>query len=86
MLVFAPYLLLLLSSIMPRVEDPLPDEIGLGVVLILAGAGGILGGVLFTASTQERREWAANRGGVIGFGIGLAIYLLALVVQLISSL
>jgi hypothetical protein len=84
-LVVTPYLLLLLGAIVPRVEDPLPDEIGLSVVLILAGTGGILG-VLFTASTQERREQAANRGGAIGFGIGLAIYLLALVVQVTSSL
>jgi hypothetical protein len=38
-LVVTPYLLLLLGAIVPRVEDPLPDEIGLSVVLILAGSG-----------------------------------------------
>jgi hypothetical protein len=82
----APYLLLLVASLLPRVEDPLPDEIGLGVLLIMAGAGGVLGGVLFAFSAKERREWAINRGGVIGFGIGFAYYLAALLVQVASGI
>jgi hypothetical protein len=52
----------------------------------MAGAGGILGGVLFVASTRERREWAANRGGVLGFLLGGAYYLIALLNQLASGI
>jgi hypothetical protein len=86
MLSVAPYLLLLTASIVPRVENPLPDEIGLTVMLISAGAGGVLGSVLFAASAKERREWAISWGGVIGFGFGLAYYLVALLNQIVSDL
>ncbi|HSK49895.1 MAG TPA: hypothetical protein VK889_05295 [Solirubrobacterales bacterium] len=86
MLAVAPYLLLLLGSFVPRVEDPLPNEIGLGHLFYAAGMGGVLGGVLFAWSTERRRDSAIKWGGVCGFVLGAALYLLALLVQVGSHL
>jgi len=40
---FAPYLLLVLVSTLPRVEDPIPETIGFGSIVFAAGAGGVWG-------------------------------------------
>jgi hypothetical protein len=84
--VFAPYLLLLLGSLVPRVKDPLPDEIGLEFLFYASGVGGALGGILFAFSSKARRDWAIKWGGVLGFGFGLLAYLISLLVQLSSQL
>jgi hypothetical protein len=38
---------LLSGIVLPRVEDPWPETVGLGLPFTLAGAGGVLAGVLF---------------------------------------
>jgi hypothetical protein len=80
----APWLLVL--ALLPRIEDPWPDAIDLGFPVATATAGGVLGGLFFAAATSERRELAIKWGGVIGFFVGSALYLISLLVQVASSL
>ncbi len=77
---------LLESALLPRVEDPWPERIGLGFPFAMAGAGGVLAGVAHTESSPASRDRAVRRGGLFGFGFGAALYLLSLVVQLGSGL
>lgn len=80
-LVFAPYLLLLLGSLVPRVEDPLPDEIGIDFPFAVAAGWGVLASLIYFKSSLARRESAVRRGVLLGFGLGAVVYLVALVVQ-----
>lgn len=82
-LAVAPYLLLLLGSLVPPAEDPLPEAIGLPAVFALAGAGGVVASVICFRSSEAKRERWIKRGGFIGFVLGLAWYLLALAVQVV---
>jgi F0F1-type ATP synthase membrane subunit c/vacuolar-type H+-ATPase subunit K len=75
---------LLLASVVPEIEDPLPDRIGLGFPLAAAGAGGVIASVIHSASSAARRDQAINKGILFGFGIGTASYFLALAVQVLS--
>jgi hypothetical protein len=77
------YLLLLCASVVPRAEDPLPDEIGFSAPFVGAGAGGVLAGIEFFAASAPRRERAMKVGSFIGFSLGAGAYLLALAVQLL---
>jgi hypothetical protein len=79
---------LLLSQALglPEVEDPIPDRINFGHVIGLAGAFGVLGEVIRFASPPAKREQAVRCGVLIGFSIGLAFYLLALLAQVISGI
>jgi hypothetical protein len=72
---------LLLASISPQVEDPLPDRIGLGLPFATAGAGGVLAGIARAGASPARRDQAINRGGLIGFVGGVILYLVALIIQ-----
>jgi hypothetical protein len=85
MLAFAPYLLLLTASFVPRVEDPLPEAIGLEFLFALAGGFGALAGFVHMGSSRDRRERAMSRAGFAGFCFGVVVYLVALVVQLSSA-
>jgi hypothetical protein len=69
------------ASILPEVEDPWPHRIGLGFPFAVAGAFGVLAGMLHANSPSARRERAISRGGLIGFQLGAGWYVLALVVQ-----
>lgn len=80
----APWLLVLL--VLPRVEDPWPDTIGLGFLATAAGTGALLAVLAFATSDPRRRERAVLWGTVIGFGAGGAFYLVSLVAQLLSGL
>lgn len=73
------------GSIFPRVEDPLPESIGLGFPFALAGAGGLLAGVIYVEASPARRNRAINLGGLAGFGVGVAIYLLSLLIQVVLN-
>jgi hypothetical protein len=84
-LAVAPYLLLLLGEIVPRAENPLPEAIGLTTVFALAGAGGVTASVICFRSSEAKRERWVRRGGCIGFVLGLAWYLLAVMVQVVFS-
>jgi len=80
----APCLLVLL--VLPRVEDPWPDAIGLGFLTTAAGTGALLALLAFATSDPRRRERAVLLGTVVGFGLGGAFYLVSLAAQLLSDL
>jgi hypothetical protein len=74
-----------LNAFLPRVEDPIPDTIGLGAVFSAAGTGGVL--LLVLASLiglpdTQRDAWG-RKGMVGGFLVGLFLYVVALAVQLL---
>jgi len=70
---------------LPRVESPIPEAIGLGTIIGIAGALGVSSLVLATMlglpHTQKER-WTMW-GTAIGFLVGLAFYITALVAQLL---
>jgi len=78
-------LLGLVASILPQAEDPIPDRIGPSDVIAWAGAGGVVGGIFFIASSAPKRDRAVRWGGLAGFVVGTALYFLALVVRVISG-
>jgi hypothetical protein len=71
---------------LPEVEHPIPDEIGLGHIFVLVGAGGTLGGISKFGAPSAERERAISWGSLIGFYIGAGIYVLLLLIQVASSL
>jgi hypothetical protein len=71
----------LLGSIIPRVENPLPDTIGLELPFATAAAGGVLATVLFANAPQSRRDWQVRRLGLLGFYLGVVVYVITLAVQ-----
>jgi hypothetical protein len=78
--------ILLVASVLPQVEAPLPDRIGLGFPFSMAGACGVLVGLAHTVSPPAKRDKAIRMGGLIGFLLGAVFYLLALLAQLTSQL
>ena len=73
-----------LNAFLPRVEDPIPDTIGLGAIFSAAGAGGIL--LLALASLvglpdTQRDAWG-RKGMVGGLLVGSLLYVVALAAQL----
>jgi hypothetical protein len=72
------------GSFLPKVEDPWPDRIGMGLPFTLAGGGAVLAGILFAGSTAARRDRAIMWGGVFGFLGGVCFYAISLVVQVTS--
>ena len=70
----------------PEVEDPIPDRVGFGTIVGLAGAGGILMGVLGGMVQPRKRERYASIGTFVGLCLGVVLYGLSLFAQLISSL
>jgi hypothetical protein len=74
-----------LPSLLPRVEDPIPDTIGVGIIFSMAGAGGVvmlvLGSIL-GMSVAELDAWA-RRGVSVGFAAGALFYAAALVGQIL---
>ena len=80
----APCLLALL--VLPRVENPWPETIGLGFLATAAGTGALLAVLAFATSDPRRRERAVLWGTVIGFSVGGAFYLISLAAQLLSDL
>jgi hypothetical protein len=73
-----------LNVLLPRVEDPIPDTIGLGAIFSAAGAGGVL--LLVLASLVGLPDWERDawgrKGMVGGFLVGSLLYLVALAAQL----
>jgi hypothetical protein len=70
---------------LPEVENPIPDTIGFDFIVSLAGAGGILGGVLSLILWPRRQEQFISGGTFLGFCIGCGFYALALIIQLASG-
>jgi hypothetical protein len=74
-----------LNAFLPRVEDPIPDTIGLGAIFSAAGVGGVL--LLVLASLvglpdTQRDAWG-RKGMVGGFLVGSLLYVIALAAQLV---
>jgi hypothetical protein len=66
--------LVVLAALLPRVENPWPETIGLGFPLSTAGAGGVLAGVLFNEADPRRRDRATRLGAFTGFWLGAVAY------------
>jgi hypothetical protein len=71
---------------LPEIEDPIPDRIGLGHLISLAGAGGVLGGISKLGAPSAGRERAIGTGSLAGLVFGTAFYCLALLGEVISRL
>lgn len=71
---------------LPEVEDPIPARIGLSYLVSLAGAGGVLGGVISVIWWPQKRERLVSVGTFVGFCIGFGLYVAALAYQLVSNL
>jgi hypothetical protein len=84
--VVAALLLILVASILPQAEYPIPDRIGPGDVIAWAGAGGVIGGILYVASSAPKRDRAIRWGGFAGFVVSGTLYLLALILRVASGL
>jgi hypothetical protein len=71
--------------VFPSVENPIPETIGLGSIVSLAGSFATIGFLLATAlrrSDTERNTWSGY-GVVVGSCLGAIAYLVALVVELL---
>ncbi len=71
---------------LPEVENPIPEKIGLPDVFTVAGAGGVLGGMVGVCCSPKEKERAISVGSVIGLCIGSAFYAVALLIQVASGL
>ncbi len=71
---------------LPEVENPIPEKIGLGDVFTVAGAGGVLGGMVGVCCSPKNKDRAIGVGSVIGLCIGTGFYAVALVIQVASGL
>ncbi|MGC1852283.1 MAG: hypothetical protein WA687_07580 [Solirubrobacterales bacterium] len=74
------------TSIIPRVENPWPESIGLEFPFTLAGAGTIFVGFIYAEASQARRDRASRQGGFYGFVVGSLIYAFSLVNQIAFGL
>ena len=70
---------------LPEVENPIPERIGLDHLFAVAGAGGVIGGILSVAAWPRRKEEFISLGTVAGFCLAFGFYALSLLVQLCFS-
>jgi hypothetical protein len=84
--VLADHLPLPVATLMPRVEDPWPDSIGLEFPVGLAAAFAVMAGVVKTGASKADRDRAISQAGLTGFLLGAGLYLVALVIQIGSAL
>lgn len=70
----------------PEVEDPIPERIGLDSIVGLAGAGGILIGAIGAVVWPRKRERFVGIGTFGGLCLGVVLYALSLLAQLVSNL
>jgi hypothetical protein len=74
-----------LAAFLPRVEDPIPDTIGVGIIFSTAGAGGVIGlaaASMLGFSDAQLDAWA-RRGVSLGFAAGALFYVSALFGQVL---
>jgi hypothetical protein len=69
----------------PRVENPVPETVGLGTIFGIAGAGGMFSFVIATLlNLPERQRDAWGRWGTaMGLLVGALLYLSALLAELL---
>jgi hypothetical protein len=77
---------LVVLAILPRVEDPWPETIGVELPFATAAAGSILAGVAYSLASQEKWERAIKLGGLFGFCIGSVLFFVSLPAQVVSGL
>lgn len=75
----------ILASLLPRVEDPWPDTIGLEFPFALAGVVGVLAGFVRAEASNADRDRAIRQGGLHGFRAGALFYALSLFNQVLSG-
>ena len=77
-----------MATALPRVENPIPETIGLETVFAFAGAGGVFGTILGSIdrlrTRQRSREWWTRVGLQFGFFFGALLYIAAVIGQLVS--
>lgn len=71
----------LLESIIPRVENPWPETIGLELPFATAAAGGVLATVLFANASKSRRDRQTRQLVILGFYLGVVVYVITLAVE-----
>jgi hypothetical protein len=77
--------ILLLASVLPEVEDPWPDRIGIGFLFEAAGAGGALMGFAQAHAPEAQRNRAIQCGALWGFRLGAFLYIVSLFAQVVSK-
>jgi hypothetical protein len=76
----------LVASILPYVENPWPETIGLELPFAMAGAGGVLASLSHIEAAQVDRDRAISHGGLRGFRLGAAFYVLSLLNQIVLGI
>jgi hypothetical protein len=74
-----------IASVFPRVDDPWPNTIGIELPFVFAGAGGMLADFTCGAASRAARDEAMRRGGIYGFRLGAAFYVVSFLNQLVSG-
>lgn len=74
-----------IASVLPRVEDPWPDAIGLEFPFAAAGAGGVLASAFHSGDSKVGRDEAIRDGGLRGFWLGALFYALSALNQVAST-
>ncbi len=75
-----------IGAILPRVEDPWPERIGLGFPFMTSGAAAVAAGAFLVEMRPARRDRIVSRFSQAGFWVGAALYLLSLLNQVASNL
>jgi hypothetical protein len=70
---------------LPRVQNPWPENIGLGFPFAAAGAAGVLVSMVHTDASQADRDRAIRVGNLWGFRLGGLFYLVSLIFQVASG-
>jgi hypothetical protein len=74
-----------LIAALPRVENPLPESVGLDLPFSAAGIGGVLGNVFAAGRSPEEQARVIALVGLWFFRLGVLGYSFLLVNQLLSS-
>lgn len=74
---------LLGAGVLPRVDNPWPESIGLDFPFTMAGAAGVVAALVPSARTAEQRERDIVLFGRGAFAISAVFYAVSLAVQLV---
>jgi hypothetical protein len=77
---------LLLASVLPAVENPWPDTIGIELPFAFAGAGGVLADLKNAHASGPERDEEVRKGGIRAFRVGATFYAIAVINQLTFGL
>jgi hypothetical protein len=75
--------LIWLVALIPRAESPLPKTVDISSPFALAGAGGLIGGLIRPGATPARRYLLSRRWSLLGLAIGFLLYGFAVAHQLL---